>query len=295
MEDFEKTRAVGRTYLHAYPELGKLPSIGPGGAAGINKEPDLEAVLRINPQLIFAANMEGAIAERLQKKLGKPVVILSYGGFATFDEGAYDSLFLAGKILQAEQRAAEIISYIQNIRQELFRKTQEFAAWNKPRVYIGGIGYRGTQGLESTDADYFPLDWIQANNLARQTGKKGHLFVDKEKILSWNPDLIFIDGGGLSNIRLDYQKKPDFYRQLKAFQNQKIFLLFPYNWYVTNIDTALVDAYAAAKILYPSKFADIDLIKKANEIYSFFLRKPIYAQMEKEFGKLASPINFHPQ
>lgn len=291
VEAFEKTRPVGRTYLYAYPELAKLPSIGPGGPAGINKEPDLEAVLRVNPQLIFAANMERRVADGLQKKLGIPVVILSYGGFATFDEVVFDSIRLAGKILFAEQRAEQIVAYIQNTRQELLAKTKEIAQANKSRVYIGGIGYRGTQGIESTDANYFPLEWVRAHNLAREGGKKGHLFVEKEKILAWNPDLIFIDGGGWQNIQQDFQKKPEFYRQLQAFQNKKAFLLFPYNWYVTNIDTALADAFAAGKILYPQTFFSLNLIKKAEEIYSFLLGKSVYVQMEKEFGQLGEQIN----
>jgi len=96
VERFEKTPAVGRAYLWANPDLAKLPSIGPGGPAGINKDPDLEAVLKVNPQLIFIANMEPAKAEALQKKLNIPVVILSYGGFATFDDIIFDSLGLAG-------------------------------------------------------------------------------------------------------------------------------------------------------------------------------------------------------
>lgn len=292
VEAFEKTRPVGRTYLHAYPELAKLPPIGPGGPAGINKEPDLEAVLKVNPQLIFAANMERGVADSLQKKLGIPVVILSYGGFATFDEVVFDSIRLAGQILLAEQRAEQIVAYIQNMRQELLAKTKEVAQTNKIRVYIGGIGYRGTQGIESTDASYFPLEWVRARNLAQEGGKKGHLFVEKEKILSWNPDLILIDGGGWRNILQDFQKKPEFYRQLQAFQKNKIFLLFPYNWYVTNIDTALADAFAAGKILYPQIFADIDLRKKTDEIYSFLLGKSVYYQMEKEFGQLGEKINF---
>lgn len=292
VETFEKTRAVGRTYLHAYPELAKLPAIGPGGPAGINKEPDLEAVLRVKPQLIFVANMQAGVAEGLQKKLGIPVVILSYGGFATFDEVVFDSIRLVGKILLSEQRAEQIMGYIQNIRQELLTKTKEVIQANKTRVYIGGIGYRGTQGIESTDASYFPLEWVRAHNLAQEGGRKGHLFVEKEKILFWNPDLIFIDGGGWRNIQLDFQKKPEFYRQLHAFQKERVYLLFPYNWYVTNIDTALADAFAAGKILYPHVFAHLDLQKKADEIYSFLLGKSVYQQMEQEFGPLGGQIKF---
>jgi iron complex transport system substrate-binding protein len=294
VERFEKTPPVGRAYLWANPDLAKLPAVGPGGPAGINKEPDLEAVLKVNPQLIFISNMELAKAETLQRKLNIPVVVLSYGGFATFDDVVFDSLRLAGKILKAEKRAEEVVAFVEGARRDLLKRTEGYEETKKPRVYIGGIGFRGTQGIESTDAGYFPLDWVRARNLAKEVLPRGHAFVDKEKILSWNPDLLFVDGGGLGNIRQDYQKRMEFYRHLKAMKNRQAFLLFPYNWYVTNIDTAVADGFAAGKILYPQSFADLDPKKKADEIYTFLLGKSVYPQMEKEFGELGGAVVLSP-
>ena len=46
---------------------------------------------------------------------------------------------------------------------------------------------------------------------------KGHLFVDKEKLLAWNPEIIFIDGGGLNLVKQDREKKPEFYKGLRGF------------------------------------------------------------------------------
>jgi len=179
-----------------------------------------------------------------------------------------------------------VVAFIEGARRDLLKRTEGHEESKKPRIYIGGIGFRGTQGIESTDASYFPLDWVRARNLAKEVVPKGHAFVDKEKILSWDPDLLFIDGGGLGTIHQDFQKKPEFYRHLKAVKNRQVFLLFPYNWYVTNIDTAVADGFAAGKILYPQSFTDLDPKKKADEIYTFLLGKPVYPQLEKEFGEL---------
>ena len=121
--------------------------------------------------------------------------------------------------------------------------------------------------------------------------QEGHLFIDKEKILSWNPDLIFLDGGGFGDVRQDYRKKPEFYKGLKAFQARQVYVLYPYNWYVTNVDTAAADAYAAGKILSPAIFADVDPKRKADEIYSFLLGKPVYGRMKKAFGEIG-PVAF---
>ena len=184
------------------------------------------------------------------------------------------------------------MAYIENARRDLLKRTETFEEKGKPRVYIGGIGFRGTQGIESTDASYFPLDWVRAKNLAKESAPKGHLFVEKEKILAWDPDLIFLDAGGLGNVQQDFQKKPEFYRNLKAFRTQKVHLLFPYNWYVTNVDTAIADGYMAGKILYPELFQDMEPKKKAAEIYSFLLRKQVYPRMEEQFGEIGRAVSF---
>ncbi|EGW40972.1 iron(III) ABC transporter, periplasmic iron-binding, putative domain protein [Desulfosporosinus sp. OT] len=47
----------------------------------------------------------------------------------------------------------------------------------------------------------------------------------------------------------------------------------------------MVKHYAyAGKIILPQHFQDIDPIKKSDEIYQFLLGKPLYAEMERDFG-----------
>jgi iron complex transport system substrate-binding protein len=292
VEDFEKTFPAGRPYILANPDLTKLPSIGPGGPGSINKEPDLEALLKVKPDVIFISYMEPQNADALQKKLGIPVVILSHGRFASFDELAYESLRVAGEILGAESRAEGIVTFIDNAKKDLNEKTQGIDESNKPRVYAGAVGYKGVQGIESSDAAYIPLEWNHARNLAKSASTKGHVFVDKEQLLGWNPDLIFLDAGGLQLVRQDFAKKSEFYGALKAFKDKKVFILYPFNYYVTNIGTAIADAYAVGKILYPDKFQDIDPKKKADEIFTFLYGKQVYSIMEKDFGPLVGAPDF---
>ncbi len=292
VEDFEKTRPAARPYILAHPELAKLPTIGPGGPASINKEPDLEAVLRVQPDVIFISYMEAANADALQKKLGIPVVILTHGRFASFDELVYGSLRVAGKILKVEQRAEDVIGYIESARKDLLTRTQAIPDAQKTTVYIGSVGYKGVQGIESTDASFTPLEWVGAKNIAKTISPKNHLFIDKEKLLSWNPDIIFIDGGGLSLVKQDYEKKPEFYNGLNAFRKKRVYVIYPFNYYVTNVSTAIADAYAVGKILYPDQFVDIEPKGKADEIYTFLYGNPLYQQMEKDFGPLGRVADF---
>jgi len=294
VENMEKTNPGGRPYWIAHPEIHDLPTCGPGGPSGINKKPDLEAVMSVAPEVIFVTYMDKSLADEVQTTLGIPVIVLSYGTFANFDKTVFNSLKVAGKILDREKRADELITYIESMRKDLNARTVDIQADKKPRVFVGGIGYRGSYGIESTEKDYMPLAWINAVNIAEQVeGRIGdHVLVDKETLLKLDPDIIFIDGGGLALIEEDYKKKKNFYKAMKAVKNRQVFMLLPFNWYTTNIETALADAYAVGKILYNDNFKDIDPEKKADEIYTYIVGKPVYKDMKKDYGTIGETASF---
>ncbi len=295
VEALEKRYPMGRPYRIAYPELESLPTVGPGGPESINKKPDMEAILRVSPDVIFVTYMEAKLADEVQDALGIPVVILHYGGqLGTVSEAVYLSLKIAGKILNKESRAENLISYIEGIKEDLQNRTKDIPLNKRPRVYVGGIGYRGSYGIESTEQHYIPLEWTNSINLAKQiTATVGsHVFTDKEIIMRLDPDVIFLDGGGLELIREDFSKKPDYYKSLRAFQKGDVYLLLPFNYYATNIETVLIDAYVLGKVLYPDKFSDIAIEDKANEIYKFFLGKSVYEEMKKTYGEPGSKVTF---
>ena len=295
VEDMEKMNPGGRPYWIAHPELSRLPRCGPGGPAGINKKPDLEALLTLKPQVIFITYMDPALADEVQRSVGIPLVVLSYGAFATFDEAVYDAMQTAGKILNREKRANDVVAYIESLRKDMHLRTKEIPEDSKPTVYIGGIGYRGIQGIESTEQRYTPFDWVGANNIAEQvkatTGS--HVVMGKETLLKLNPDVIFIDGSGMIVVKEDYRKKPEFFTALKAHAAGRIYTMHPFNWYTTNIGTALADAYATGKILYAEQFKDVDPQQKADEIYTFLVGKPVYDSMQKEYGSIGQKAQLY--
>jgi iron complex transport system substrate-binding protein len=292
VEDIEAANPKTRPYWIANSDLSRLPSIGPGGPNTINKEPDLEKVLAVNPDVVFISYMDRGKADSLQEKTGIPVIVLSYGPFGTFSEVVYDSIRLVGQALGREAQAKTVIDFIGGSRRDLFFRVKGFPEDQKPTVYVGGIGFKGTHGIQSTETLYAPFEWVKARNRAMSEGKKGHLFVDKEKILSWNPDIIFIDSGGSELVRQDYEKKPDFYEGLNAFKSRRVHVLHSFNWYMTNIGTVIADAYTVGKILYPKRFEDVNLAAKADEIYTFLVGKPVYDQLAQTYGHLGETPTF---
>lgn len=292
VEQMER-RKGGRPYYLAQAEaIDALPIVSPGGPAAINKKPDLEAILSAGPQVLFVTYMQAGLADQVQAMLNIPVVVLTYGPLASFDEVVYRSLRIAGKILNREKRAEEVVRIIESGREDLLNRVKGLDEANKPPVYVGGIGHRGAHGLESTDSLYIPFTWLKARNAVAAQSDKGHLFLDKEKLLTLQPRVIFVDGGGIELIRADYEKKPGFYKALKAFQENRVHLLFPYNWYTTNIGTALADAYAIGGLIYPERFADLDLVKKTNALYTDLVGRPVYEGMAAIYGPLGAKPGF---
>jgi len=104
----------------------------------------------------------------------------------------------------------------------------------------------------------------------------GYIQVDFEYLLEKQPDYIFIDENNLRVVLDDFSKNREQYCSLKAFREGRVYGVLPFNWYHTNIATALADAYFIGKVLYPEAFADVDPVQKANEIFEVFVGKPLY-------------------
>ncbi|MCB2186225.1 MAG: iron ABC transporter substrate-binding protein [Deltaproteobacteria bacterium] len=290
IEALEQRFPEGRPYCLAHPELARLPVITPGGVPAINNLPDLEGVLGVAPQVIFVTYLEKAKADRLQDLLHLPVVVLGYGPLGSFDRVIYQSLRLAGQVLGVEARARAVVEFLEAAQKDLARRSG--GSGPAPPAYVGGLGFKGAQGLEGTDAGYLPLAWVGARNLAVGQGRGGHLILDREKLLALDPPVIFLDGGGLALVGADYAKKPSFYQSLAAFRTPRVYLLFPFNWYATNLGTALADAYALGKVLRPGAFADVDLPAKADEIFSFLCGGPVYGRLARRYGPLGGRPGF---
>ena len=60
----------------------------------------------------------------------------------------------------------------------------------------------------------------------------------------------------------------------------------PYKFYSTNYESVLADAYFIGKTLYPDRFSDIDPQQKADEITRFFVGKPVFSDLNSQYGDM---------
>jgi iron complex transport system substrate-binding protein len=281
VEEIEKR--TGRPYIFAHPALQDKPTIGPA----FTGDPELIAARK--PDIIFKTYTTGAEADELQRKTGIPVVALRYINPDSTWQVLDSALTLMGQVLNNKERAQELIGYYQGMIDSLNRLTADLTPHKRPDVYLGGLSHRGTHGINSTSPWYEPFAFVHARNVAaelrKQYAKNEGIMVDVEQLMVWNPDIVFIDLAGNDLVRKDLMDNPPFFRKIKAFRNNQVYGVHPYNWYSTNYSTVLANAWYIASILYPEgHLGEIDPAKKANAIYSKFLGQPVYSQMKATYG-----------
>jgi len=287
IEAKEQKRPLSAGRVYALAIENRTAAVPPIGEGGPGRLPDYEKVMSVQPDVILTMGTELAQVETIARKTGIPVVALSPSVGVLDSDNIRASLRLLGRVLDRTKRAEEVIAFMDTCEQDLSARTA--LVREHPSAYAGALGARGRHGITSTDSEYAPLRWLKGRNVAAQAGRKGHLFIDPEKLLVWDPDVIYLDVAGLEMVGEEYRKNPDLFRKLKAVGNKKVFSVLPYNYYHTNIEIAYADAYFIGKTLYPEQFRDLDPVRKADEIFRFFTGVVAYNRLKEEmrgFGKI---------
>ena len=282
IEDVEKTWGqAGRPYAMALGDVEGLAAIGPGGPGSA---PDAERLLASGADVVFSTYaMEPAEIQELQDKLSIPVVALGYGEDSLFSQEVDRSLELLGQITGREERAQEVVNYFAQAKADL--ESRAAGVQDPPTVYLGCQSYQGSHGIESTTGDYPLFNALHARNVVEEAGIDGYVTLDKEKLLEMDPDFLIIDAGGLSVLQEDYTTNPDFYESLSAVKQGDVYLQLPFNYYGTNLEIALADAYYIGTVLYPEAFSDVDPAGKFDEICQALLGIDAYETIaETYFG-----------
>lgn len=283
VEDYEVKPSMSR--LYNYVNFDKFRDLA---VIGTNGQPYPEEIIALAPDVIVMSAYASVDADELQKKTAVPVVVVP-GSDTTLDADCYETIRILGELYGMEARAAELTGYLRGIEKDLQERTGDIPDSEKPTVYVGGVSFKGAHGFEGTEAGYGPFALIHANNLADSTGQTGAFDIDPEQVLSWDPDVIFLDYNGMELIREDHARNPKYYQALTAVQEGRVYAQISFRSSASNLETALADVYYAACVLYPERFADIDPEQKAGEIFGMLLGVDPYDDL-KEAGYALEPI-----
>ena len=148
-------------YSLSAPELIALPNVGSA------KEFNLEGCIALKPDLVILPKKLKDAAATLGE-LGIPVLLVN----PESQENLEDMIALLGEATGTEERAAELLGYIDDLWDYLEEK---LADTRKPRVYLSGMVTLA--GAENVAADIEDTYWAE---------------VSYEQLLKWNPDVIVL-------------------------------------------------------------------------------------------------------
>lgn len=289
VEDTDKNYHTStlRDYAHVYDEtLQGLPSIGKGG--GTANTAYVEELIALQPDVILSGYSQEAL-EDLARTTGIPCVSVRALSINFIDESFYAAMEVAAQVLGAQERCEEVLNWIDGCKADLSARTADIPETDKPLCYAGAVTYSGTHGFTGTYSNFGPFLAIGARNAADEVGEEGFYDADPEKILTWDPDVIFLDPGSLALVRDEYASNPGFFDALTAVREGRVYACVSYNNYSTNVGYAIADAYYAGTVLFPERFSDIDIAAKTDEILEFLLGRGYYDDMEADglaFGPL---------
>lgn len=267
-----------RDYQLANEELREKPEVGPhhGG--------DTELIAAREPDLVIHSGDAGDAAD-LQSQIGIPVVYLDFGDLHKYRDTLFADWKILGEIFGAEGRAEELIDFTEGLIDDLESRTADISPEDRPEVYVGGQSHRGGHGITSVRVPFPPFEFTNVNHVAEKEldyDTVTQANIDREQLLYWDPEYIFLDSSNLDLIEEDISRHAE-YSHLEAIQEERVFTLLPFSSYHRQFSNILANAYFTGSIVYPEEFEDIDAEAKAREIMEEFLGEPVLAGQREHF------------
>lgn len=268
-------------YAYANKDLwADLPLVGTDAGGATDYYP--EQILAVAPDVILCS-YTAELADEIQRKTGIPTVAVAMG--TLFQEDYDQALRLLADVCGVQDRAEEVISYIDSCLKDLATRSAGIPVSDKPSILGAAATFKGVHGIEGIYANYPVFQAIEANDVAAGISDiVGGLLIDKEQVIGWDPQYILLDSGGVELVKVDYTANPAFYKQLQAVKDNNVYQYPSSTSYYSNIEIPLVNSYYVASLIFPEQFQDLSFEKKANDIFKYFLGVDNYLSVLSEAG-----------
>lgn len=248
------------------PSISEIPVVS-GTGIDVNKE----SILAVHPDVIIA----GTWSKEGLAEIGVPVVYLNTNSF----DDVTGALTVIGDVLNKNERAKELASYLKDRRSALVERTGEipeadqdnaYIAWRSPLQTFGGGGFHS--------------QWAQDSGcrFASEELTDHHKEVNFEQIATWNPDVIILSNSGDPKALLNDPT----WQEIKAVQYGKVYRIprFVGDW-GSPVPEAILGMEWLAHGTYPET-VDLDMVAEAQDFYRLFYD---YDLSEEEGREIMGP------
>lgn len=236
---------------------------------------NVESILEINPDVVFANFGEKALIEQLEQ-VGIPVVAISptkfnYDCIVTYNEW----IALLDQIYPSRAAGVEstVDTYSNKIYDIIQEKTSKLKDEERQKVLFL-FQYSDTT-MVTSGSSFFGQWWcdaVGALNAANEVAAdNSNAVITMEQVYEWNPDVIIITNFTPAQPEDLYNNAigGDDWSSVKAVMDRRVYKmpLGTYRTYTPGVDTPMTLKWLAQAV-YPELFDDIDVTKDVKDYYN---------------------------
>lgn len=174
---------------------------------------------------------------------------------------------------EAQKKAEEYCAYFDEKLEWVRSRTDDIPEEDRPGVYYAGVDILTTYGKHSDIVEVIESAGGKAVSAGLNAGNRTQ--IDYEQLMEWDPDVIFIDHGGMNDGKTAEELRRELengavYKSLKAVQNGKIYASPSGVFYWDMGIQKILLVMNMAKILHSDVFEDLDMAEEVMEFYDKF-------------------------
>jgi iron complex transport system substrate-binding protein len=247
------------------PRIATLPS------SRIASMINIEEISRARPEIFICTELDGEVISR---QLSVPVVYVTSTEGGGFNDTREQVRFF-GRLFSREDRAESYCRFLDSGLQMVNNRTGAIPADQRKRVFFGF----GTSHLSTFPGQNFMTERAGSagcvnvaagnNETGVNTGKivPPQAEISLEQVIAWDPDIIVIDTGNVSEILQDPH-----WQTIKAVRTGNVFVEPEgiFKWSRPNPESAAMYSVWLAKTAYPERCTDVNLEDTIRAFYKEF-------------------------
>lgn len=269
---------LGEGYERLVPQLKTIPALGD------LTHVDLEKLVALHPQVVFVTNYAPKEMIDQIQNLGIAVIAISLRSGddqqqsklnpelqnedQAYNQGLKDGIWLIGNVVNHQQQAEALIKATFDERQQTADRLKAIPPDQRIRAYMANPDLT-TYG----SGKYTGLMMAHAGALnVAAASVKGYKQVSMEQIIAWDPQVIFVQDR-YPRVIDEINQQPA-WQAVDAVKHHRVYLMPEYAkaWGYPMPEALALGELWMAKKLYPEKFSDVDMQKKADSWYQRFYR-----------------------